>query len=43
MPGINNRFIGQNEQTAADMFYQFVKITTGKIGTADTPLKQDVT
>ena len=40
MSRINNRFIGEYEQAAADMIYQFVEVAAGEVGTADAALKQ---
>ena len=42
MSGIDNRVVGQDEQTAANMFYQFVEVATGEVGTADAALKQHI-
>ncbi len=43
MSGIDNRFIGQYEQAAANVLFQFVEITTGKVGTSDAALEKYVT
>lgn len=42
MSGIDNRVVGQDEQTAANMLYQFVEVAAGKVGTADAALKQHI-
>ena len=40
MSGIDNRFIRQYEQAAANMLFQFVEIATGEVGTPDASLKE---
>ena len=42
MSRINNRFIGEYEQAAAYMLYQFVKVASCKVGTTDAALKQNI-
>ena len=42
MPWIDNRVVGQDEQTAANMIYQFVEVTAGKVSAADTALEQHI-
>ena len=43
MSGIDNRFIGQYEQAAANMFFQFVEVAAGEVGTSDAALEKYVT
>jgi hypothetical protein len=42
MPGVNNGFVGQNEQSATDVFTQIIEIPACEVGPAYAALKQNI-
>ena len=37
--GVNDSFVGEDKQTAANVLYQFIEVASCEIGTADAALK----
>ena len=41
--GVNDSFVGEDKQTAANVLYQFIEVASCEISAADATLEQNVT